>query len=817
MTHQNNSGQATAEVFTIGSVQAQHEQQVTFHHWLLSHPRMILLVFVGLTVVCLWGNLRLQKGSVMDDTVIVKPDDPYRQMHQYVLAKQHDGFDAGEAIALILRGGLHSREDLAQVVQLTERVERTFGEGVLSLAKVPAYQDTGDALRDEPYITREALASPTFEVAQWQEQVAHDGSIYGPLVGRDFSWTAVVRYLPPGADEIDEFRRTVAFLEDRAIPWWEWLFKRDITPTDEKIGIGGWVIGRGLIDQGINVDMLSLTNLGVVLAVPIFWVVFGSLSTTLLAVAMLLLAGFVWTRGAMGLMPEMHERVYSLLVYASMIVQGTSFALHKISAFHDSASSDPRQAWHDARRVDGMITMTAVIAIVGFATLWTFDLQPMRELGLCAAVGTAGLLLLAVVMTPAVGLLLGVHPTTALRHSQIRVAGALLHGLDALVTSCTRLVIWLTTGHKPWGIVLGIGSLCAVVMLLFLHGDILSYTRPLEFLRGTLVDKSATFLNQPGQVGFGGLGVLVEPAHGTDGKDPRFLRRAWELQAALAQVPRVREVSSVLSSLHQIAQESWKKPFPETPDEVDAAFVLIESRLAPAVQRHLYFSGGVRVSVSFGDEPSTGVGELLQSLLGLARHDFPDLKVSTFTRSTLYPAVDTYIREGKISNIFTSQILISLLCGLLVYWRNRKLTTQYLCPLRGGLVMALPLFFATMVMGVLMWRLKIPLDMSTAPIGALAINAATDFSLYFAMTYQRALAWCSPIEALRETMSEEGHVIVADCLLNSVCFLPLVTSHFLPVQQVGWIMGVMLVACAIGTLIFMAALLPRCVVARAQA
>lgn len=38
-------------------------------------------------------------------------------------------------------------------------------------------------------------------------------------------------------------------------------------------------------------------------------------------------------------------------------------------------------------------------------------------------------------------------------------------------------------------------------------------------------------------------------------------------------------------------------------DEVDAAFVLVESRLAPAAQRHLYFSGEVRVSVSFGDEP----------------------------------------------------------------------------------------------------------------------------------------------------------------------------------------------------------------------
>lgn len=131
--------------------------------------------------------------------------------------------------------------------------------------------------------------------------------------------------------------------------------------------------------------------------------------------------------------------------------------------------------------------------------------------------------------------------------------------------------------------------------------------------------------------------------------------------------------------------------------------------------------------------------------------------------------------------------------------------------------MAVPLFFSTMVIGMLMWMLKIPLDMATAAIGALAINAATDFSLYFAMTYQRALASLSPLEALHSAMREEGRVIVADCLLNTVCFMPLVTSHFLPVQGVGWMMGILLITCALGTLLFMAALLPRCVVVRAQA
>lgn len=799
------------------SVQDYHGRQIPFHQWLLNYPRTVLFVFVGITLPCLWGNLRLQKGSVIEDNAIVNLTDPLRQMHHYVLAKQREGFDAGEAISFLLHGGLHARDDLTQVEQWTRRVEQKFGEGVLSLAKVSAYQDTGESLRDEPYITPETLASPTFDMAQWQTQVARDGSIYGPLVGRDFSWTSVVRYLPPGADEIKEFRRTVAFLEDREIPEWEWLFKRDIIPTDKNIGVGSWVIGRGLIDQGLNVDMLTLTSLGVLLALPIFWAVFGSLSSTALAAGMFLLAGVVWTRGAMGLMPEMHERMYSLLVYASVIVQGTSFALHKISAFQSSTAHDARQAWQEARKVDGMIATTAFIAIVGFATLWTFDLQPIRELGLGAAVGTAGLLLLTVVMTPAVGLLAGMRPFGRRTPRQNRLALVVQRRLDALITACTRLVMWLATGPRPWVLIAVLSGLFLTVAALFHSGGILSYTRPVKFLRGTFLEQSAGLLNQPGQPGFSGLGILVEPAQGGDGKNPRFLQRAWELQAALEKLPRVREVSSVLATLHKIAQESWKKPFPATPEEVDAAFVLLESRQAPTVQRHLYYSGGVRISLSFGDEPSTAVGELIQSILTLARLDFPELKVNTFGRATLYPAVDAYIREGKVSNVFTSQILIAMLCGVLLYWRNRQLTGQYLCPIRGGVVMAVPLFFSTMVIGILMWRLKIPLDMATAAIGALAINAATDFSLYFAMTYQRALASLSPLEALHSAMREEGRVIVADCLLNTVCFMPLVTSHFLPVQGVGWMMGVLLITCALGTLLFMAALLPRCVVVRVQA
>jgi predicted RND superfamily exporter protein len=353
--------------------------------------------------------------------------------------------------------------------------------------------------------------------------------------------------------------------------------------------------------------------------------------------------------------------------------------------------------------------------------------------------------------------------------------------------------------------------LFACIALIFVRGEIVSCTRALEFIRGTLVERQAQVFNQPGNVGFEFLDLLVEPAQGKGTSDSRFLARAWEFQTALKAIPGSRETSSILGTLHKISQESFKKPLPETAEEVSAAFFLIENRLAPAIQRQLYFPGGVRISVSYGTDDSVELGRFRDAVLALAQHAFPDLKINTFNKVPLYPQVDKYVREGKVHNAFTSQIGIALLCGVILWRRNRRLRDVRLAPLWGGLVMSLPLFFATVVMGLLMWLFRIPLDMATAPIGALAINAATDFSLYLALTYQRILGEYAPMEALHKTLKIEGKVILADCLLNTCCFLPLISSHFLPVRQLGWMMGVMLVACALGTLLFMSALLPLCV------
>lgn len=785
--------------------------------WGIHRPWAVGLIFLCCTLLLSWGNVQVRKGGILDSDVILRKDDAVRHMDLYVRGKVQEGFEGREFIPLVLHGGgTRSVNDLQKILQVTEAAEQAFGDTIVSLATIPAYQDTGEVLLDEPYITARAIARGDFPLLAWQEKVTADPSVFGLLVARDFSWSSVIRYLPPDYDEIEEFRKTVAFLEGRTIPWWEWLWKKDIVPQDPTLGVGGWTMGRGLIDQGLNVDILTLVFIGIVLTLPLFWGVLGSGHSAVLCVVVMVIGGFWGTRGFMGLL-GVPERVFSLLVYASVIVQGTSFALHKFQALRESGEANPASGWHTARVVDSLLAITASISVFGFLSLWAFGLKPIREIGVTAALGVGWILLLAVFFLPALDLV-SRRWFVALPVPERCSFDRLFSRAVALpVVGCLQAVRYLSRGYWPWMVVGGGCAVFGIVALLFASGQIESRTRALEFIRGTLVEKTARFLNRPGNVGFEFLDLLVEPAHGGTLDDPSFLRRAWELQRALPRVPGGRETTSILSTLHRIAQESFHKEFPQTKEEIDAAFFLIENRLSEAVRRQLYFPGGVRIAISYGTDDSVELGNLRERILALADREFPDLRVSAFNKASVYPQVDLYVRQGKVTNVFVSQLGIAVMCGVFIAWRNRRLTQQWLSPVWGGVAMSFPLLIATAVLGLMMWGLEIPLDMATASIGALTVNAATDFSLYLAMGYQRALAHvCAKEAALQEALGQQGEIIVADCFLNVVCFLPLLASSFLPVRELGWMMGVMLVTCAVGALIGMAVLLPQCVVKRAD-
>lgn len=758
----------------------------TMREWL------IFAVLLILAVVFIFGNVITQKGGVLDHAVLNK-NDPYYKMDQHVNSKASEGFEPTEFVLFVLKfpNGINSKADLDKALAFSQKLENEFGDRILSLAQIPNYKDTGTELLDEPY-----LKTDIRDISTWKKQVKNS-PYYGVFAGQDFYDLKFTLFLEPGYDEIQEFRRIVEFLEERKIPWYEWWYKKDIYSSNPNIGVGGWVMGRGLIDLTNTVDILTLVTLGLLLTFPIFILSLRSVKQAFIATLGIVFMSLIWTRGSIGIMQffgiEIKERVYDLLAYANCIVQGVSFSLHKFESINKKT------------KVNGLLGITALIAIGSFGTLYWFQVLTIRELGIISAIGVGFLFILAIVFLPIMNSLFKAKPKPK------NQSGIITRGFDWIISktvnTCAFMALRLSFA-KALAIVLG---LVIMAGLLVLDGRLIIKTKPLEFIQNTLVHRTGEYLNQEDKMGFDFVDLLVESETGI--YDPGFIKQTYKFQQELAQLPKARETSSILDGITEISRESFKKILPQKQGDLQECFFLLANSRIGSLQEQFWYDNGIRISVSTKTDDSNELGNFIDSIIALAQRKFSDLRISAFGKVTAYPRVDQYIRLGKPWNMINSQWVIIMFCIILIWWQNKKAKgSLLLSPFWGGIIMSVPFVFASSIMLLIMIIFHIPLDIATAAFTALAINASIDFSIYLVIAYQEGLEKTKDkLKAIYYAMHDKGKLIIEDMILNILIFALLLTSGFLPVQRLGWIMSIMLLACGIGALIIMLAMLPKAV------
>ncbi len=809
-------------------------------------PVGIVIAVMAVTLLpMLYGNLVVRKGGLLDDSLL-NTKDPFYQLDRKAENLMAPGLRTSDAITLVMPlDSPLSAEDLLRLQILTRELRQAFpGYGVLSLSVVPRYRDTGEELLNEPYIhdrVIDAVASDAAGMEEWRREVSRDPSVYGVLIGRSFDYATVSVLLPRGYDEIATFRRIAEFLERRSIPWFEWFFKTDITPAPpyRDVTVAGWATARGLMDAALTADVMTLMSAGLLIVGVVFTFSLRSRRQALLAIFIVVLC-FLWTRGSIGLLQQLgfqvYERVYVLLVYTAIIVSGISFVERKLECYNElrreSPGSPRPEIWRRSRRiVDGVILVTAATAMANFGTLYQIGIRGILELGLFSALGIAYLLILVLWFLPALHTLTGGEAIFGRSLWFSRAADAWDAFLRKIVQNCYDLLDRGGHGNgaqrrNAWyaiGITLGFTGVAMAIISLdyapfvekgfqFLEVK----TKPLEYLPGTIVDRASEILNREGNYGFDRIPILVTPGDGSDVFDPRFTARVRELKDRLAEVPEVREVTSVLDIAAVISRESYKTALPRTRGEMHDALQLIEWDLGPEIKEQLWSDRALIVFASFSAVDSNLTGDIVEGIIALARDRFPDLQVLPFGKFATYPQTDRYIREGKPLNLLTSQWIVVVICGVWVMWRHRSTPGSIaaalrLSPWRTGMAISIPFIFASAFIALVMVALRVPLDQATACITALAVNAAIDFSLYMVADYQTALLSGGSLrQSLHYALPVRGKIIVIDILLNCICFAPLMASRFIPVARMGWIMIVMLLACGFGSLLLLPALLPAC-------
>lgn len=788
---------------------------------------LIVLMILAITFgPVLYGNFIAKRGGILDKAIL-NPQDPYFIMDQKVKMLIPEGLKTGEQVVFVIPfEGELTKEDLNLVKLLTKRTQEALPDiGVLSLSTAARYQDINGELKSEPYVTDEALADPAFNFAAWKKAIKGDSGVYGLLIGRNFDYAQVILFLPVDCNEVETFWRIVEILEGRSISKVERYFKKDIYLVGDfaKVLPGGWLMGRGLTDAALLGDVLKLSTCGLLLTGMLFFIQLRSKRQALIATLVVALS-FWWTRGAIGLLQfagiDLYERVYILLVFTGQIVAGISFAEHKLSRYQNARCYCPyascAEVWATTKSVHEMIFMTAVIAILNFATLYQIGVRGVMEIGVLSAIGIVFLLILTLWFMPALHCIVGGEARIC-NHSRLSLWwGALT---DRTISNICRLLKLdqaqaFNPHRRAWQSVAIIITVAFIAIALVFSGRLIIRTKPLEYIHGTIVYQASQFLQKPGRYGFDRISFLVRPkqATGETAFTPEFIAEAGRFQRILQEQPNFREVNSVLDTISVITRESYKHPL-RNAQEAHDALQLIEWDLNPLVKEQLWYDGGLVMFASTNTmDDSNSMGRSCDAIVQLG-NQFPNLEILPFGKVPAYPRADKYIREGKPINLLTSQWLVMLVYFLWIVWRNRGVTKELrLSSWRIGLVMSVPFVFASGIITMVMVFGRVPLDQATACITALAINAAADFGLYPMAEFSSFRRQGFSVQtALRKAIEERGAVVLTDILLNCLCFAPLILSFFIPVQRLGWIMIAMLVACGFGSLLLMPALLPWCV------
>ena len=798
---------------------------------------LLLISFIG------YGNKSVISGGILDDKPILDPKNYFRICDE--LVRKISSLIFGDEIVVIIPFKGELKKDLAFVRETTEKLTKHLPSnyGVRSLSTEPNYRDTGTELLTGTFAGEEVDARDWNEKT-WKEQVSADASVYNVLIGPTFNYGKIIIYLPDGFFEKQVASLLAGFFEKRVVPEWEWdVKKKDIEPVDEYVGVtlAGWPIGRPIMDARGHVDVGNLSTIGLLAVAFLFYLSFSSAKQAIMSSTMILLS-FVCTRGSIGWLQIMFklgwlrplddltfyffdvrffdvmikERIYILLVFEALIVAGISFAGHKFNAYNkarkDHADLDRGAVWLLANKVNARIFSLVLVAVLNFLTLYQIGTRGILEVGILSTIGILYQTCFVFFLLPAWHILWGGEEGDVFSGRFAFISRSWDNGLTAVAKSLASYhgrpklsfalaCFFMASVMAPAAYIVGSDY--------YLGTDYITVcTKPLDYLRGTIVYKAAQILNEQGGSGFGVEKFLVRSKTENGTKDVEFLRQLAEFQKEVVGISDVRMVGSVLDKAVVLARANYKKSFPTNNQEVHDIFWQIESDMNPVLRQQTFNGRDFIVTVFAPFDDSNETREISHGVVELAKK-FDLLEIYPYGKMHAYGETDKYIREGKPKNVVSSFWIIMLVTALSIwYWnyRNGKAGCK-LSGLYGGLMMAVPFIFSGSVMSIVMAKFRIALDQAVSCVSSFSVNAASDFGFYPICDFRDALSRFNPENAIRSAIRFGGTIVIVDVILNSVCNIPLITSGFEPVKMLGLVTILMLITCGFGALVIMPAFL----------
>ena len=750
------------------------------------HPRLVVTVAGAITVVALFfiPHIRLR----LDGRSLIPSNLPE-------FAEGDQAASRFELRDLVLIGvgneelGVYTPETLQRIARLSDglsRVEGVVAGSVVSISTMPRVAlvdgkvDTGPLFRPEDGLNTETIQ-------QLRREVGRRGYSTGVLVSADAKGAAIIAKVEPGADRYRLLEQTRALIASES-------------SGKDSVYLSGSALAQAVLGEATARDLARLIPaviavLGVMLFLSFRHAAPALLSLTEIGVSL------IWMSGLMGVTGQ-PVFVTTLVLPVVLICVGVSDDVYALGHYFN-------EAW----RAEGLTTeetivaafssvarpigITAVSTVVGLLSMAAVSLNPLRVFGLFGSAAIVFSTLFTFSLLPALLALLKPHI-----HWKGDTTGA-IGGRPA--RSALRFLTGWATPRRVAVCALLI-AVCAVVATTRLRVDD-SWIRNLP-AKSDIV-QGDRFFNEK-MAGTTALELMVDATHGGWFNSSEGMSALGSLEWVLARVPHVGAVnclfndmvrtnSSLVAGLNYGAYRAALRTgrVPLKNEDVELALkVLSHSTLAPIRERVDDDHRLTRITVFIRDADYSRIDNVLQAAERETLAQGLGHKIVPFGDGWISYLTVRLLVEGQASSIalalVTDLILITILLG----------------SVRMGLIAILPVAFSLLLVLAALALAGTPLGIANSMFAGIALGIGLDFAIHLTTTYRQRLRQGMPaIEALRSTLELTGPAICVSAASITAGFSVLMVSEIAPNMQLGLMICMCLLTCAVTTLLLIPSLL----------
>jgi len=690
----------------------------------------------------------------------------------------------GIIIAVENKEGVFNYSTLKKVKDLTKtlgKMKEINKDDVTSLYTADNIIGTEDGM-DVKSFYKKVPESPE-ALNKIRDNVRSNEMIYGRLVSKDETVTVIIA-------EINDDVFSQKFYHEILN-----LVKKYEGP--EKLYVAGRPIVEGTMAYLGPKDMKRMVPIVILVIIFVLIAVLRSFKSTLFTLLVVLFAT-VWTFGLMALL-KVPIYAVSTMIPVMLIAIGVADGIHIFSHMHLYMRNNPGAGKKEVvmNMIHEMwkpVVMTSVTTAVGFISLLTSQVYPIKYFGIFTAFGVMMAMVFSLVLLPAGIMAFGLpgwkdknredkeKEKQQNKFSSQFIRNLLKYKYITIIATAIVIAVSIIGIQKVW-----------------INSSFLD-----KFEENSDIVQTDKFINEH----FGGtstLNVIFESKENDTFKQPEVLRAIDKLQSdvdsSLAVVGNSFALTDYLKRMNKVMHAD-KEEFNRIPDSQDliAQYLLLYEMSGDPDNLWKVVDYGYR-SANLTFQLKSDNSKALNSAISVIEKYIPQFKkmgISVHYAGSGYKGLvfTDLILQGQIYSLLMSLAIVVILLALMFK------------SIMAGLIGSVPIMITAVISFGVMGLFNIPLSTTTALLSSIAIGIGIDYAVHFIERYKIAASETdNKVLASEHAMAHSGRAILFNAVVVIAGFLVLVFSVFPPNRALGALVSMNMFTSFVGTLTIMFLLL----------